>query len=542
VSGDPLAPLRAFDRLEVGPVRLERRRLSAPYTVVLGRRRETTELLYRYEEDAFEPEAASDRNLASLIAAQVALNYGLFADEIVLHGPLDEADRRFLGAMAENTAREIYVKKFLEPNPFLVGEARSLPAVRRERFLRARLLFPEGVETPVRDDVWGTGAGAAGGNAPAAVRNAVLASGGKDSLLTQGLLEEIGPPPLAAFVNESGRHWFTAMNAHRHLAATRSERTARVWTSSDRVFAWMLGRLPMVRPDFARVRSDEYPVRLWTVAVFLFGVLPVLRRRGVERILIGDEFDTSRRLHHRGIPHYDGLYDQSVWFDAALTRYYGRKGWPLQQLSILRPLSELLIQGILAARYPELHACQVSCHAAHIEDGRVRPCGRCEKCRRIVGMHLALGAEPAVCGYTEEQIEACLEALARRPVHQEAAGAAHMLWLLERRGLLPGPGGKPAARAGRGGGADVPAPSEHPEVVRLRFHPDLSPAVGLPPDLREPLLRVWLEHAEGVLTRRGGRWEPVEPADLLSALRSPDRQEVGGERVDTTTDDEGTKP
>ena len=49
----------------------------------------------------------------------------------------------------------------------------------------------------------------------------------------------------------------------------------------SRVFAWMLGHLPFVRSDHARVRSDEYPIRLWTVAVFLFGVLPVARARGI---------------------------------------------------------------------------------------------------------------------------------------------------------------------------------------------------------------------------------------------------------------------
>ena len=40
------------------------------------------------------------------------------------------------------------------------------------------------------------------------------------------------------------------------------------------------------------------------------------------------------------------------------------------------------------------------------DQGRVLPCGRCEKCRRIVGMMSALGADPQACGYTAEQIDA----------------------------------------------------------------------------------------------------------------------------------------
>ena len=112
--------------------------------------------------------------------------------------------------------------------------------------------------------------------------------------------------------------------------------------------------MPFVRPDYARVRSDEYPIRLWTVAVFLFGALPVLRRRGIGRIVIGDEYDTTVRAHHRGIPHHAGLYDQSRYFDNALSRLYRRKNWPLTQFSILRPLSEMLIETVLARRYPHL--------------------------------------------------------------------------------------------------------------------------------------------------------------------------------------------
>lgn len=505
---DPLGSLGVLERLEVGPVRLERRRLVAPYAVVGGGGTETADLIYRYEEDVFEPAREADRNLAALIASQLALNYGLFADEIVLHGPLGPADRSFLAAMAENTAREIFVKKFLEPNPFLVEEASDLPALRRERYLRARLVFPGAVEASEVEDGWTAGAAApaAAGRAAAphqspdaGPRPAILASGGKDSLLTQGLLEEFELEPLSVFVNEAGRHWYTAMGAHHHLAATRPGRTSRVWTSSDRIFTWLLGRLPMVRRDFARLRSDEYPIRLWTVAVFLFGALPVLRRRGAGRLLIGDEYDTSLRARRAGIPHYDGLYDQSIWFDAALTRFYHRKGWPLEQLSLLRPLSELLIQRVLAERYPELHALQVSCHAAHLDGSRVRPCGRCEKCRRIVGMHLALGADPGVCGYTRDMVDSCLEALSREPVHQEAAGSRHMLWLLSRRGLV---------QPSRGLRAE-----ERPEVVRLRFHPEVSPVEAIPPELRAPLFRTWLEHAEGSLERREGRWQAVDPLD-----------------------------
>ncbi|MGH9465042.1 MAG: creatininase family protein, partial [Thermoanaerobaculia bacterium] len=487
--------LQVLDRLEVGPVELEPTRLTAPYTVVRGSASATTELIYRFEEEVFRPGELASANLAAVAAAQLALNYGLFAKQLVLRGPLDGADRRLLAEMAENTAREIYVNKLLEPNPFLLGLP-PLPEDLDEPFLQAELIFPEAVD--------GSPAAALGAGLRAE-RVGVLASGGKDSLLSLGLLEEMGYEAHSLFVNESGRHWYTALNAYRHLAASRPATTARVWTTSDRVFAWMLRHLPFVREDFAQVRADIYPIRLWTVAVFLFGCLPLAFRRGAGRVVIGDEYDTTVRARRGSIPHYAGLYDQSRYFDEALTRYYRRKGWSLSQFSLLRSLSELLIEKTLAGRYPELHAQQVSCHAAHLEDERVHPCGRCEKCRRVVGMHAALDADATRCGYTAEQIAACLAALATEGLHQGRAEQEQLLFMLVERGLLPA------------AGAGEVRPRQRPEVTRLRFHPENSPQEGIPGDLRERLYPILLQHAAGAVERVGRTWleiDPLQPAFL----------------------------
>jgi creatinine amidohydrolase/Fe(II)-dependent formamide hydrolase-like protein len=497
MTSDPLAPLRVLDELEVGPVRVEPNRLTAPYTVTREGASQSTELVYRFEEDVFEPAATESQNLAAMVAAQVALNYGLFCRRIVLRGVFDEVDRRFLTEMASNTAREIYVKKLLQPNPFLVGEVAELPTVKRSDYLQAELQFdPDGPETTVGDASWSSSAD----------RFAVLSSGGKDSLLSLGLLDEMGLEAHSIFVNESGRHWYTALNAYRDLQEASPATTSRVWTSSDRVFNWLLRHLPFIRPDFSRIRSDDYPLRLWTVAVFSFGALPVLRKRGLAHLVIGDEYDTTRRLRHQGIPHFDGLYDQSRYFDERLTRYYRRKGWPVLQYSLLRPLSELLIQRLLCERYPALHRNQVSCHATHLEGERVVPCGRCEKCRRIVAMHLALGADPSLCGYTEDQVTGSLGALGESGVHQESVAGQQLARMLLDRGLISGD--SPFARAAR----------ERPEVLHLRFHDDAAPPEAIPARLRRPLYSILRQHARGALRRHGRSWLPVDLLDdaLLS--------------------------
>ena len=476
--------LQVFDRLEVGPVVLEPARVVAPYRLHWQGKSEQTELVYRYEEHVFDPLEPESQNLAGMIAAQVALNYGLFCRSIMFHGPYDGLDRRFIRDMAENTAREIYVKKFLEPNPFLIDRFTGVVPDRKSGFLQAKIEFSDDASpSKLKWRLWAT----------EKQRHCILSSGGKDSLLSYGLLKEMGREVHPVFINESGRHWFTALNAYRYFK-DRVPYTARVWVNSDRVFSWMLQRMPFIRSNFAAIRSDEYPVRLWTVAVFLFGVLPILKKRGVGRLLIGDEYDTTVRKVFQGITHYDGLFDQSIYFDQALSRYFMRKGWSVSQFSILRPLSELLIEKILAVRYPELLEQQTSCHMAHKEGERVLPCGKCEKCRRIISMLSALKMDPKRCGYTDSQIHACLADFAKKRISQETAGVEHLGYLLTRNGMI--------AVDGR----DAVRFQERPEILNLRFDGKGSPSNAIPDDLRRPLWTILLKHADGALIQVNKKW------------------------------------
>jgi creatinine amidohydrolase/Fe(II)-dependent formamide hydrolase-like protein/7-cyano-7-deazaguanine synthase in queuosine biosynthesis len=487
---DPLSVLEVFDVLEVGPVKLESRKLTMPYRLHYNGVDDTTELVYSYEEDVFTGNDASLQNLAGMVGAQVAINYGLFCKEIVFHGNYDDTDRRFILDAAENTAREIYIKKFLEPNPFITGHAADLPGVKMQKYSRAKLVFPE-QETKPDKLLWRF-------LSAESDRHCILSSGGKDSLLSYGLLNELGKETHPIFVNESGRHWFTALNAYRYFKDN-IPNTARVWVNSDRIFNWMLRHMQFIRKDYANIRSDEYPIRLWTVAVFLFGALPLMRKRNIGRLIIGDEYDTTDRTAHAGITHYNGLYDQSRYFDDALSRYYMRKGWDIAQFSILRPLSEMLIQKVLVKRYPELQENQVSCHATHEQDKRVYPCGKCEKCRRIVGMLTALDADPRKCGYTDEQIKSCLNDIVAKRVHQEAPGLEHLNFMLDKKGVVKSP--PETAKHVR----------EHPVILKLRFHPEKSPMTSIPVDLRAPLYRIILEYADGAVRRIKRKWVEIDP-------------------------------
>jgi creatinine amidohydrolase/Fe(II)-dependent formamide hydrolase-like protein len=495
-TGKYFENLRVIDRLEVGPVRVEPNRLRAPYKVTRQGSMDSTELSYRYEEDVFSPNDPVSLNLGSLISIQVALNYGLFCDEIIFHGVFDKYDMKFIHSMASNTAREIYVKKFMETNPFILGKAAELPLIKKKNYLRAKLTF-QGDEIESSHTLPDADHKAMRSNQDQK-QYAVLSSGGKDSLLSFGLLREMGLKVHPVFLNESGRHWYTALNAYRYFEEN-VHNTTRVWTNSDRVFNWMLKHLPFVRGDHSKIRSDEYPIRLWTVAVFLFGALPILRKRGIGRLVIGDELDTTHRLKYKGITHYDGLYDQSRYFDESLTRFFHRKGWGISQFSILRPLSEILIEKTLVTRYPELQKQQVSCHASHINGDRILPCGQCEKCRRIVAMLTALDVDPMNCGYTRKNIDKCLEDLTVKGINQERKSVEHIAYLLHKKEVISEP------HIGK-----IKAQERH-EILKLRFDPEKSPIDGIPSDIRKPLYQLLLQHANGAIKRVGRRWIDINP-------------------------------
>ena len=477
--------LVVFDKLCVHELTLEAKRVKATYTIFKNDgSSESNHLIYTYKSPFFNKKEGKDVNLASMMVAQVALNYGLFFKEIEFDGLYDAADKRFLIDMMENTSREILVLKFYGKNEFLKPPFDALPIETLPKYTAATVVFknsqfqhlkPPSEESETDQNQY-----------------VILSSGGKDSLLTYGIIKEFGEAH-PVFINESGRHWFTAINSYDHYLEIEPN-TVKPWCNSDRIFNWMVKHMPFIKENFQNIRADIYPIRLWTVAVFLFGALPVALKRDVRNILIGNEYDTTIRGNFHGITHYNGLYDQSKYFDNALTRYYKKKGWNMLQYSILRSLSELLILKILVKRYPNLQQHQVSCHAAHEHKGRMLPCGGCEKCRRIIGMLKALDEDPKRCGYTEEQIAQGLTALEKSSVKQLGSDAAHLYHLLLSKGIV------------KENEYTKKLAKEHPEILQLRFDKERSTMNDLPPYIRKPLFSILMQYSDGSLELIDRKW------------------------------------
>jgi hypothetical protein len=182
-----------------------------------------------------------------------------------------------------------------------------------------------------------------------------------------------------------------------------------------------------------------------------------------------------------------------------------------------------LIEKILVERYPELQSNQVSCHATHQVGDRIHPCGRCEKCRRIVGMLMALDADPKKCGYSHEQIDRCMVTLPNKDIHQGTWEAEHLAFLLGERRLIEGS----SIGSVRG--------KQRPEIMKLRFDNERSCLEEIPVDLREPLYRLCLEHADGAVKKTNHEWvefDLLNDADIHTPYTFESPPEVPDERTD----------
>jgi hypothetical protein len=245
-----------FRELRVSDPKLSPDRSTSTYTFVdrRGRKRAPLTLHYKFPAPLYANGALRDH--ARLHHAIPSVNYGLFCERIVYEYPLASEDLAYLREMEGITAREQYLNRFARETPHeLILPKFHVPLAEFE---------PEAVEavaTLHAEPADASDRGHAGPTDPE--RYAVLSSGGKESLLTYGLLRELDEDVTPVYINESGRHWYTALMAHRYHART-DKRTRRIWSSVDRLYVGANRILPCIRPEFHRIEADSYPMQLFT--------------------------------------------------------------------------------------------------------------------------------------------------------------------------------------------------------------------------------------------------------------------------------------
>jgi hypothetical protein len=425
----------------------------------------------------------SDLPFLRLAFCMPLLNYGLFAKKFVLQFPVSRSDLSLLNDLNLVFSRDIFVNKIaLGTNPYILpdyfpDEKKITPTDGNPKaVIVPKIVLPDEA-IPGRVDPMKCG---------------VLSSGGKDSLLTYGLLKELGATVYPLYVNESGGHWRTALTAYQYHMK-HEPHTRRVWANIDRFYTFMLDHLRFIRPDHRKVWHDTYPLRLCIFPFYVFTLLPIFAREGIGNLLLGSEFDDLRyEIKYKGIKHYFGVYDQHQDYDVRMNEWYRKRAPGLHQWSALRNISGLVDQRILVERYPQLARQQRSCHSCHVQNGKIYPCGRCSKCLGILLYLLANKTDPTVMNYRKKDVEYFYKNVGASSLKLDKDEKDQSFFLLK----------------GKGG---VPEVGCVDHVQKMHLSPAIGDPLLYPVQFRSMLLGILEQYTTGYCELKNGEWVLTEP-------------------------------
>ena len=387
--------VRCFDSIRVKPGNHEGRSVRGKISFVNGESEESFDLIFTYSDNI-----EVDENAAGMMLAMAAINFTYFTGTLELDFPVSEQDIEIIKKYVRINNREVFVNKLCR---------------RRYEFVKKEYL-------PADDDINNENAdGATVIRAPLRMDNetpvqyrssnsvAILSSGGKESLLTYGMMRESGAETYAFFFNESGGHWLTAKTSYEYYSSN-FKNVKKVWSNIDRFYRWAQLRLKIL--DFAVVnkRADDYPIQLFTFPVYVFSFIPFLKAYSISGLLLGDELDDPRELEsYRGIKHYYGVFDQTWDFNSMTSEYLNAKGINSSLWSAVYPIFGSIVEKILVNRYHDLYMLQRSCHSCHYGNGKIIPCGECTKCMGILLFVKYAGGKTKEIGYDIEDGKLIIE-------------------------------------------------------------------------------------------------------------------------------------
>jgi len=434
--------------------------------------------LHAKYEEPIPPEHIALMRMASVMPV---LNYGLFTKQIRLSYPISRADFSLLNDLLDIFSRDIFINKLVRrKNLYVLPEfVLSENDVSEKNAKPMAEIVPKAL---VEDRAlsWEVNENACG----------VLSSGGKESLLTYGMLKEVGADVYPLYVNESGGHWRTAIPAYRHHAKNEVN-TARVWINVDRFYTFMLDHMRIIRPDHRKVWSDTYPIRLCIFPVYVFFLLPIFAYKKIGNLLIGSEFDDPRlSMLFKGIRHYFGVYDQTQDFDLRMEELFERRMPGLRQWSAVRPISGMIVERILARRYPNLAKLQRSCHSCHFEGDTLVPCGKCSKCLGVLLFLRANNVDPSIMGYRKKDVSALPSRLAKGGLRLDEDEREHATFLASKV--------EPSLKG-----------TEHAHVETVHIHKSTGDLELVPARFRASLLKIIMEYTNGLTTLEKNSWIPA---------------------------------
>lgn len=386
--------VQCFDSIRITDVVIEKRRIRGKIEISFEGLKDSFDIIFSYDQDISPTESE-----AGMVLTMPAINFTYFTPKLELDFPVSPVDLKLLNSFVRTNNREVFINKICRrryeffreeylPDESEIDEKNADGAteiVAREQIDHVKLQIPDSRKA------------------------AVLSSGGKESLLTYGILNDLGMEVYPFFFNESGMHWLAAKTAYKEMKSS-TDRTMKVWSNVDRFYRFMLARMKVLDPSFSRKKTDTYPIQLFIFPVYVFSLLPLALKKNIGHILIGDEFDDPREMPlYHGMRHYFGVYDQSSSFNDLMTEYFKTRGFRIELWSAVYTISGSVVERMLIERYPDLFRLQRSCHSCKSLNGQVIPCGVCTKCLGIILFVLAARGDPTKIGYSPADVENVLQ-------------------------------------------------------------------------------------------------------------------------------------
>jgi len=414
------------------------------------------------------------------------LNYGLFSKKINLNFQVSKSDLLLLDELNKVFSKDIFVNKILRRRTnYILPE--FLP---NEKNVKIEDASPKAVIKPTKiyNDAF---------ISKNMDKNScgILSSGGKESLLTYGILKEIGCKVYPLYINESGGHWRTALTAYKYHKKN-DPRTEKVWTNVDRFYVFMLDNLKFIRSDHRKIRADTYPIRLCVFPFYVFSLLPIFSKEKIGNLLIGSEFDDLRtKPLYLDIPHYFGIYDQHQDYDYVMNIWYKKRLSGLYQWSAVRNISGLIVERILTKRYPELAKLQRSCHSCHFENKNIVPCGVCSKCMGILLFLLANKIDPKIMKFRKKDIELFTKRVTPKNLRLDEDEKNQSFYLIGKKDQIP----------------DI-KPIDH--VEKIHIFKDTCNINLIPNHVRNDLLSTIKNYSTGYCKLVGKKWISINESDF----------------------------
>jgi hypothetical protein len=236
---------------------------------------------------------------------------------------------------------------------------------------------------------------------PTKENEAVLSlSMGKDSLLTFAVSRELGIKTHSVMIQEKGA---PIENAHKRGMIKKFNKEFNL--NVERVY-----NETMILHSFKyfKIPSKENYILSHLMTEYAFILIPFLYKYNAKYLFFGNEQNCDMTYQSKEGYRCYPVFDQSTEWMIELTNMFslGLKN-KFHVHSLLEPLNDLAITGILHNRYPEIAKYQYSCFPDETLkiNKNTKWCSHCSKCARIFIILKALGIDTNNLGFKENMLK-----------------------------------------------------------------------------------------------------------------------------------------